>query len=99
MTRALFLTIPLLAACVHTPPPCDVPWPRTCEERQAELGNRFGQADKPKEAEPVAKRPVDVSPPASTPDSNGHGDKSRDGNGGSSDGNSDDGNGGDSHDE
>lgn len=94
MTRALFLTIPLLAACVHTPPPCDVPWPRTCEER------RDAAQDRPFSANPQPERPVDVSPPASTPEGNGahSGDKpkdhSRDDNGGSSDGNSDDGNGG-----
>lgn len=90
--RAL-LALPFLAACVHTPPPCDVPWPRTCEER------RDVAQDRP---DPVAERPVDVSPPASTPDGNGahSGDKTsdknedrprkhhiRDDNGGSSDDN------------
>lgn len=69
--RAL-LALPFLAACVHTPVDCE--WPRTCAERRDAV-----QAD----ARPVAERPVDVSPPASTPDS----DHSRDDNGDSSDDN------------
>jgi hypothetical protein len=96
MTR-LILALPFLAACGHVPVECDVPWPRTCEERRD-----AGRIDT--RGEPVAERPVDASPPTSKPvdDSNGahSGDKSsdknadrpkkdrsRDGNGGSSDGN------------
>lgn len=96
--RAL-LALPFLAACAHAPEPCQ--WPRTCEERR----DAVQAVDAKPQPEPVAERPVDVSPPASkrVDDSNGaetgdnggkSKDHSRDGNGGSSDGNSDDGNGG-----
>ena len=79
MTRFL-LALPLLAACTHTPLPCDAVWPRTCEERDG------GQMVRASISEP--ERPVDASPPADDkPDHNGG--KS---NGGSSDSN--DGNGG-----
>lgn len=79
MTR-LILLAPFLAACAHTPPPCDVSWPRTCEERRDVAQDRpFSVNPQP---DPVAERPVDVSPPASTPDGNGAetGDKPSDGN-------------------
>ena len=81
----LILALPFLAACAHVPTECDVPWPRTCEERSergAELTRPIHQADKPKQPEPVAERPVDPEPPTSNPvdDSNGahSGDKSSD---------------------
>lgn len=59
MTRFLF-ALPLLAACTHTPLPCDAVWPRTCEERD---GGQMVRA-----SISVAERPVDASPPAAEPD-------------------------------
>ena len=82
--RAL-LALPFLAACVHTPPPCE--WPRTCEERR-------DAADMPVKADasPPASKPVDDSNGAETGDktTDNNADRprkhhSRDGNGDSSD--------------
>lgn len=80
MTRFLF-ALPLLAACTHTPLPCDAVWPRTCEERQTERSAAI-------DASPPASKPVDDSNGAHSADNGG---KS---NGGSSDSNDE--NGGDS---
>jgi hypothetical protein len=82
MTR-LILALPFLAACTHTPLPCDAVWPRTCEERRD-----AGQAAIDTRGEPVAERPVDANPPAAEPDDkpDHNGGKS---NGGSSDSNGD----------
>ena len=72
--RAL-LALPFLAACVHTPLPCDAQWPRTCEER--------GDAVQAVDAKPQPERPADPKPEKDhSRDDNGD---SSDDNGGKSD--------------
>lgn len=72
--RAL-LALPFLAACVHTPPPCE--WPRTCEERGDAVDAR------PVDAKPQPERPADPKPEKDhSRDDNGG---SSDDNGGKSD--------------
>lgn len=77
MIRLLLLT-PFLAACVHTPLPCDVQWPRTCEER--------GDAVQAVDAKPQPERPADPKDDHSRDDNGGSSDgNSDDENGGKSD--------------